>query len=231
MAENQDVNMLKRRGRRRLVGAIALVLAAVIVLPMVFDSEPRGSAPPVSVRIPGEDETGFTPKVTPKQPEGPAQKSAEKAPAKSADKAPESPPEKPAGPVVAAPAAPVITAPAVPASAEKPAPRIEITVNKGTDKAAPKAVVEQKAVEQKRAEAALAGEQFMVPAGAYVDPTGVVEKLKDAKIPYYTEPIATKQGTVTRVRAGPFASRDAADKAFEQLKGLGLKPGNVASKS
>ena len=32
MADNEDVNTLKRRGRRRLVGAIALVLAAVIVL-------------------------------------------------------------------------------------------------------------------------------------------------------------------------------------------------------
>ncbi|MGH9576907.1 MAG: hypothetical protein ACRD3R_05670, partial [Terriglobales bacterium] len=63
MADSEDVNTLKRRGRRRLVGAIALVLAAVIVLPMVFDSEPKGSAPPVSVRIPGEEEAGFTPKV------------------------------------------------------------------------------------------------------------------------------------------------------------------------
>ena len=36
MAESEDVNTLKRRGRRRLVGAIALVLAAVIVLPIVF---------------------------------------------------------------------------------------------------------------------------------------------------------------------------------------------------
>jgi len=33
------------------------------------------------------------------------------------------------------------------------------------------------------------------------------------------------------VRAGPFASRDAAEKVLQQLKGLGLKPGNVASKS
>jgi len=41
MAEAQDVNTLKRRGRRRLVGAIALVLLAVIVLPMVFDTGPR----------------------------------------------------------------------------------------------------------------------------------------------------------------------------------------------
>ena len=66
MAESQDVNTLRRRGRRRLVGAIALVLLAAIILPMVFDPEPNSGAPPVSVRIPGEDDTGFTPKVTPR---------------------------------------------------------------------------------------------------------------------------------------------------------------------
>ena len=211
MAEDQDVNTLKRRGRRRLVGAIALVLAAVIVLPMVFDSEPKGSAPPVSVRIPGEDETGFTPKVTPKSPPVQGQKIAEKAPEKSAEKAPE-------------------TVPVPAPQPEKPAPKIEITVKKAAEKPAAKPDPEQK-----RAEAALAGvpvaEQFMVPAGAYADPTGVVEKLKEAKVPYYTESIAIKGGTVTRVRAGPFASRDAADKAQNQLKELGLKPGNVAPKS
>src|SRR5258707_13518756 len=91
MAESEDVNTLKRRGRRRLVGAIALVFAAIIVLPMVFDSEPRGSAPPVSVRIPGEDESGFTPKVTPKTPALPEKKAIEKAP----EKAPEPAVQKP----------------------------------------------------------------------------------------------------------------------------------------
>jgi len=200
MAENEDVNTLKRRGRRRLVGAIALVLAAVIVLPMVFDSEPKGSAPPVSVRIPGEDETGFTPKVTPKSPPVQEQKAAEKVAEKAAEKVPDKAPET--------------------------APKIEIAVTKGPEK--PVAPAD---AEQKRAEAALTGEQFIVPAGAYVDPAGVIEKLKESKIPYYTEPIATKQGTVTRVRAGPFASRDAAEKVLQQLKGLGLKPGNVAAKS
>jgi DedD protein len=168
---------------------------------MVFDSEPKGSAPPVSVRIPGEDETGFTPKVTPKSPPVQEQKAAAKAVEKAAEKTPEAQPEP-------------------------PAPKVEITVTKGTEKPPAKADAEQK-----RAEAALAGEQFMVPAGAYADPAGILEKLKEAKIPYYTEPIATKQGTVTRVRAGPFASRDAADKALQQLKGLGLKPGNVATKT
>ena len=215
MAETQDVNMLKRRGRRRLVGAIALVLAAVIVLPMVFDSEPKGSAPPISVRIPAEDDAGFTPKVTPKSASLPEQKAVEKAVEKPAEKAAEA----------AEAAAEKASVPL-----EKQAPKIEVTVTKGADKPPVPAIAEQK-----RAEAALAGaaggEQFMVPAGAYADPAGVVEKLKEAKVPYFTEPIATKQGTVTRVRAGPFASREAAEKALEQMRGLGLKPGNVASKS
>jgi len=207
MAESEDVNTLKRRGRRRLVGAIALVLAAVIVLPMVFDSEPKG----VSVRIPGEDESGFIPKVTPKTP--PVEKAAPKAPEKAPEKAVEKPVEKAPEPVAEKPE-------------PKPEPKAEIKIAK-TESSTNVA-----AAERAKAEAALAGgEQFIVPAGAYVDPVGVIDKLKEAKIPFYTEPIATKSGTVTRVRAGPFASRDAADKVQKQLKDLGLKPGNVATKS
>jgi DedD protein len=237
MAESEDVNMLKRRGRRRLVGAIALVLAAVIVLPMVFDPEPRGSAPPVNVRIPGEDDSAFVPKVT-------ARKAQEKSKpvAEASAKAPEKAPEKTEGKVAeasaekAAPAAPEV-------AADRPAPKIEIVVKKAAEKPAPApAPVAERAkaepvkpealkAEMAKAEAALAGEQFIVPAGAYVDPSGVIDRLKAAKIPYYTEPIATKAGTVTRVRAGPFASRDAADRVLQQLKDLGLKPGNVATKS
>jgi DedD protein len=220
MAESEDVNLLKRRGRRRLVGAIALVLAAVIVLPMVFDPEPRGSAPPVNVRIPGEDDTAFVPKVTAKKaPE--KSKPAAQASAKALETAPAKPEEK------VAEGTGEKTAPAVPeAPAEKPAPKIEIVVKKAAEKPAP-----APAVERAKAEAALAGEQFIVPAGAYADPSSVIDRLKAAKIPFYTEPIATKAGTVTRVRAGPFASRDAADRVLQQLKDLGLKPGNVAAKS
>lgn len=69
--EQQDVDKLKRRGRRRLVGALALVLLAVVVLPMVFDAEPRGTLPPVSVRIPAENETPFAPKIPQKAPARP----------------------------------------------------------------------------------------------------------------------------------------------------------------
>jgi len=220
MAESEDVNMLKRRGRRRLVGAIALVLGAVIVLPMVFDPEPRSSAPPVNVRIPGDEDSAFVPKVTAKKaPEKPA--SVAKAAVKAVEKAP------PKAEAVAAEAAGIHAAPAKSeAITEKPAPKIEIVVKKPAAAPAPAAVSERA-----KAEAALAGEQYIVPAGAYLDPGSVIDTLRAAKIPFYTEPIATKSGTVTRVRAGPFASRDAADRALQQLKNLGLKPGNVAAKS
>jgi len=208
MAENDDVNTLKRRGRRRLVGAIALVLAAVIVLPMVFEPEQKGSAPPVSVRIPGEDETVFTPKVTPKSPPLQEQKAAEKAVAKGAEKPAEKTPE---------------------AQPEKPAPKLEVAASKGVEKPAAK-----DDTEKKRAEAALSGEQFVVQVGAFADAEKIKEvtgKLLAAKMPYYTEQIAVASGMLTRVRAGPFASRDAAEKVLQQLKDLGLKPGNIAARS
>ena len=47
------------------MGAVALVLLAVVVLPMVFDPQPRRALPPVSVRIPGENDAPFNPKVAP----------------------------------------------------------------------------------------------------------------------------------------------------------------------
>ena len=39
----------KKRARRRLVGALAVCVAAAIVLPLVLDSEPRQVRPDVQV--------------------------------------------------------------------------------------------------------------------------------------------------------------------------------------
>ena len=50
-------------------------------------------------------------------------------------------------------------------------------------------------------------------------------------MPYYTEKVATAKGPVTRVRAGPFVSKDAAEKALKTLKSLGFTPAGVATKS
>ena len=194
MAERQqDIETLRRRGRRRLVGAVALVLAAVIVLPMVFDPEPRHSAPPVSVRIPGEDEAPFKPKAVPK----PAEKKVE-------EKKAEQPPAE--------------------AKAEK----------KAEKKAAEKAILSKPApakpppAERARAEAALAGAEYVVQVGVFADPAAAVDKLKAAKLPYYTEAL---KDNLTRVRAGPFPSKEAAEKARERLKGLGLEPGSVTTRT
>ena len=200
MAEQQqDVDTLKRRGRRRLVGAVALVLLAVIVLPMVFDPEPRRSAPPVSVRIPGEDDSAFKPKVPPKPP---------------APKAPEKPaPEAKAEEKKAEEGRPE----------EKKAPEPKPAARKPEPKATE--------AERARAEAALANAEYMIPVGAFANPDPVIAKLAQAKLRYYTETVATAKGTVTRVRAGPFATKGEAEKALGTLKELGLKPGNVSAKS
>jgi DedD protein len=204
MAEQQqDVDTLKRRGRRRLVGAVALVLLAVIVLPMVFDPEPRRSAPPVSVRIPGEDDSAFTPKVTPRPPEK-----------KAEEKKPE-------------PKAALEEKKAL--AQEKKA--IEQEKKAIEPKAEPKPPAPKATeAERTRAEAALAGGAFIVPVGAFANPDAVIAKLAEAKMKHYTEKVPTAKGTVTRVRAGPFATRDEADKALETLKSLGLKPGTVGTK-
>lgn len=222
MAESEDVNLLKRRGRRRLVGAIALVLAAVIALPMVFDAEPRRGTPPVNLRIPGEDDSTFVPKVTAKK-AGEKPKAAEPA-AKPSGKLAKGE-EKPVEPHASTP-----TPVEVP---EKAAPKIEIVVKKAAEKPAPTPTPPASA-ERAKAEAALAGEQYFVPVAAFATQEKLLDliaTLKAAKLPYYTEPIATKQGPVTRVRAGPFPDRETAERALQQLKNLGLKPGNVAAKS
>jgi DedD protein len=66
IAENADliVDEMKRKARRRLVGAIVLALAAAIVLPMLLEKEPRPLGDDVSVRIPPVDESKFVNRLT-----------------------------------------------------------------------------------------------------------------------------------------------------------------------
>ncbi len=48
--------LLKKRARRRLIGAVALALLAAIVLPMVMDHQPAAPLKDIQVRIPSPDE-------------------------------------------------------------------------------------------------------------------------------------------------------------------------------
>ncbi|MDX8385217.1 MAG: SPOR domain-containing protein [Gallionella sp.] len=61
MAKKQtsdDELNLRRKARRRLIGAIALTLAVVVVLPMVLDSTPKPVQPDIDLRIPDPEKIG-----------------------------------------------------------------------------------------------------------------------------------------------------------------------------
>lgn len=54
---------LRIKARRRLAGAVALILAAVVVLPMLLDSEPTPVASNIPIRIP-DRQTPFQPQLS-----------------------------------------------------------------------------------------------------------------------------------------------------------------------
>jgi DedD protein len=53
------VDELRRRARRRLVGAIVLALAAAVIVPMLLESDPKPLGEDVSVKIPPIDDGKF----------------------------------------------------------------------------------------------------------------------------------------------------------------------------
>ena len=55
MAKQPEEQNIKSRARRRLIGAIALALSVVVILPMVLDSEPRSTGQDIDLRIPASD--------------------------------------------------------------------------------------------------------------------------------------------------------------------------------
>ena len=79
-------------------------------------------------------------------------------------------------------------------------------------------------VESTPAASASSNEQFVILIGAFSNPANVKQlqtKLGELGIKVFTESLDSPEGKKTRVRAGPFPSRDAADKAQEKMK---LKP-------
>jgi DedD protein len=65
-AVSEEEIQLRKRARRRLVGAITLVIAAVVILPMVLDSKPKQRSQEIDIRIPSEEAAEeFTPGSAP----------------------------------------------------------------------------------------------------------------------------------------------------------------------
>jgi len=255
MEDNDAQLQMKKRARRRLVGAVAFVSVVAIVLPVVMDHEPRQAVQDVEIRIPGQDEKPFAPKF--------AVAPVEKAGEKPAEKAVE-PVVKPAAEPVAAPAvAPAVVPSAklpevvkdkpAPAKApekpaEKPAAKPEkapekppAKSEKPAEKAAEKPVAKND--DAKRAAAILAGQpadtkpaaksgEYLVLIGAFSNEANVKTlkaKLGEQGIKTFSEPLDTPQGKKTRLRAGPFPNREAAAKALEKMQHIGVS-GVVAAK-
>jgi DedD protein len=61
MAESPDINVdeLRRRARRRLVGAVVLALAVAVIVPMLLETEEKPLGEDVSVKIPPIDDGKF----------------------------------------------------------------------------------------------------------------------------------------------------------------------------
>src|ERR1043165_9166928 len=64
-AASIEASEIRRRGRRRLIGAIVLVILAVVFIPMILDSEPRPKANDMSLEIPAKDKAPPLPAPVP----------------------------------------------------------------------------------------------------------------------------------------------------------------------
>jgi DedD protein len=208
---------IKRQTRRRLIGAVALVLFVVILLPIVFDSEPAPSTGnDIELRIPDKDKAGeFQPKID--LPE--LDKMASEVAAASAVTAP------------AAVSAPVAVL--MPAVQQKPLTTVPVT---SKPKVEPKPKAESKPASKVKAkpESKPVAKAPAVPKTGWVLQVGAFSKADAAKslqaklskhgYHAYTE----KAGSVVRVRVSGYPTREAAEKAQHKLEAQGTHA-NVVS--
>lgn len=194
---------LKKRARRRLVGAIVLVTAVAVVLPMILDSEPKPATQSINIQIPSPEAGVLSAKPEPLKP---AEKTAtEPVPPQTETKAePESKPE--------------------PKPEPKAEPKAEIKEVPKPEAAPAPAKPVAKAESPAKTKAPAAG-GFVIQVAALSDADKARElqaKIAGGGLKAYTEVVQTSKGPVTRVRVGPYASREAAEKARPQLQKLQL---------
>jgi DedD protein len=229
---SEEELQLRKRARRRLIGAIALVTIVAVFLPMVLDHEPKPVSQDVSIQIPSPNAGTFTSKIVPVVPRTSDTKSRDKPRTELSTKN-----DATAVPAAgsAADAAPPVydteAAPPVKASPQKPMAQAKTVSKPPKNESVPVAAEKPKAPDQTKPETKDSG-IFVVQVAALNDADKarqMQEQIAAAGVKSYTEVVPTTKGSVTRVRAGPFASRDEAEKVRDKLKGMGLT-GNIAPK-
>jgi DedD protein len=213
---NEQELILKKRARRRLVGAIALVLLMVIILPQVLQDrallaqqEPIKITMPELVNTPAEVEVNnpVVSSAVSQQPEPEAVTAA----------SPESPVEVASENKAADMKAPAVEA--APVVAKK-------TENKPVQETETKVAVKVPEASKSPLPApSKSQETFSVQVGVYSDAENVKrlqEQLKQAGFSTHTEKVKTPKGDSLRLKAGSFKSREDAVAALDKIKAIGL---------
>lgn len=210
-----SVEVMRRRAKYRLIGAAVLVLIGVVGFPLLFDKQPRPIAVDTPIEIPDKN------KVKPLTIPSPVAQEGAKP-----DAAPPASSVAPAARVAEkdiieekADPAPVVVAQDAPKVIAKVEPKPAVKADEG---AKVQALLEGKAVD-KKAEATEG--RFIVQIGAFADVVKAREarlKLEHAGLKTYTQVVETKDGRRIRVRVGPYAGKEEADKAALKIKKLDL---------
>lgn len=233
----------KKRARRRVVGALALCMAAAIVLPLVLDSEPRQVRDDVQVQIPSRDSPVTDPLVrgagvepapnsaAPATGEPQTQRDDASAPAEASRPAEggvaAGADSQAAGQV--APLAGVAAVAAVGAGAIAAAGKGDVASSGKGDAAAAKGDAPAAKSDSKAGAKSAGG--FVLQIGAFASEKGATEQAQRARkagLKAYTEKVHTPRGERIRVRAGPFTTREAADQARAKLKAHGVESTLIA---
>ena len=210
----ESLEALRRRARQRLIGATVLVLLAVVGFPLLFDTQPR----PVSVDIPIDipDKQKTLPQAAPAALKPAPEQSSHAAGSDTVSTQASLERHEEVVPPAASAAASAKT-PLVPADTH--VAKVDTADKPTADKPAA-----DKAATDKPAEAT--GPRFVVQVGAYADDAKAREvrsRLEKAGLKTYTHVAETKDGKRTRVRLGPFASKDEAEKAAARAKTMNLQ--------
>lgn len=217
----------KKRARRRLVGVAAMVLAAVIGLPMLMESEPQPLSDDVQIYIPSaEKQIGETP-AAPVAADPAAVSVTESNTASAPTPQQQQLENRPAVPA-ATPSVAQNSKPEIPKSSEASKPVTPQSSSETERIAQVKALLEGRN-EIAPTKAKTSGEtkqgKFVLQVAALASADKVKElqaKLSKAGISSYTEKVKVSNGEQIRVRVGPFANRDEADKMRSKLSGMGM---------
>lgn len=227
-----DVQVLRLRARRRLIGAAVLVAAGVVGFPLIFETQPRPIPVDLPIEIPRKD--GAPPLSVPTR-EPLAQQAEPARPAASTQPAPVVSPPPVELPRVAE--KPADRPAAIEKPAEKPLAKQVEKIEKAADKPADKPAEKARAAanDGARAQALLEGKdvaaapaaaaRYIVQVGAFGENKAAQEvrgKVEKLGLKTYAQAVDTADGRRIRVRLGPFASREEAERAAAKLKAAGL---------